>query len=179
MSIIKLEPGQKILFTVALTESVEGNFGPQVKFTSTTGDTLFLNVEPAERQLGRIGYTTASVRGQTVEFERIVKDGKKFTNINKPGAQKLATASLPTAHSAGPHIPEIDGPYQETGAPPVDAEPDELSPRMRKLLADYDVCWGHAVELARRDLGNDASHEGISAQAATMFIQACQPMRGV
>jgi len=176
MSIVKLEPGQKQLFEVAGVEQVEGKFGPQFKFTEARGDIMFLNVDAALRQLGRIGLTAETSVGYILEFERVEKDGTKYTNINKPGAAKLAAA--PTAKQAfttGGHIPEIDGPYTETGAPPHEAP--STADKLLKLFQVYDVCFDHALSLAHRTQGTKATYEGIAAQAATLFIQAAQ--RGI
>lgn len=63
-------------------------------------------------------------------------------------------------------------PYEtntETGAPPAAASP---VPALDALFHTYDVCFDHAHALAHKKLGNDASHEGIAAMAATLFIQA-------
>lgn len=166
MSIIKLEPGDKVLFAVASVEEVAGKFGQQYKFTAVNSDVFFLNVDTAVKQLGRIGYTPQTVVGQTVEFERIAKDGTKYTNINKPGAAKLAASTEKVAHSSGPHIPGIDGPYQDD-AP----ESGTVFPRIAKALELYTVCFDHAHSLAAKAYGNDESHEATAAMAATLYIQ--------
>ena len=174
MAIVKLEPGQKQLFEVSSVEEVEGKFGPQLKFTEKRGDVMFMNVDTALRQLGRIGLTAQTAVGQTLEFERVEKDGTKYTNINKPGAAKLATASTAKqAVSLGGPLP-----YEltETGAPPP-AEGQTVGDKLTKVFQVYDVCFDHAYSLAKRTLGETATHEGIAAQAATLFIQAAQ--RGV
>jgi hypothetical protein len=179
--ILKLIPGQRIHFTVTNTEEVKGNFGPQIKFSGTTPDdsdaVMFLNVDAAHRQLGRIGLDTSSVVGRMVEFARTEKNGTKYTDINLPanGAPpKAKVDQTPRAYSSGPHIPGIDGPYQETGAPPSELTgiPHININKLDALFGLYDACFAHAHSLAQKSLGNDASHEGISAMAATIFIAA-------
>ena len=133
-------------------------------------------MDAALRQLGRIGLTAETSVGQTLEFERVEKDGTKYTNINKPGAAKLAAApSAKQGFTTGGHIPEIDGPYTETGAAPHEAP--STADKLLKLFQVYDGCFDHAHSLAKAKIGATATHEGIAAQAATLFIQAAQ--RGV
>lgn len=176
MAILKLEPGQKVIFDVREADEVKGNFGPQIKFSSPGGDVLFLNVDTAVKQLGRIGLTLTTVLGQTVEFERIEKNGTKYTNINKPGAAKLGVPSnVKQELSSGPLIPGMDdGPYTETGAPPS-VESGSVYPRLQKLFDVYDVCLDHVIsnvapKLNKSDIG--ASPESVAAIVATLYISA-------
>ncbi len=84
----------------------------------------------------------------------------------KGGRGRPATAPQ-QEYSRGPHIPDMDGPYQETGSPP------EAAPKkMDTLLAVYTVCWDHAFALAKRDFGADMLHTAVAAQAATLLITA-------
>jgi hypothetical protein len=182
--ILKLIPGQRIHFTVNGTEEVQGNFGPQIKFTGATPDdtdaVMFLNVDAAQRQLSRIGLSLASVCGRTVEFARTEKNGTKYTDINLPanGAPpKAKVDQTPRAYSSGPHIPGIDGPYQETGAPPSGAHGGGERDRTQQwdhLFAAYDLCLDKAVKIAKQmdaaQIGS--SPESVAAIAATLLIQA-------
>jgi hypothetical protein len=174
--ILKLIPGQRIHFTVTATEPAEGKFGPQIKFTGTTPDdadaVMFLNVDAAQRQLGRIGLDTSSVVGRTVEFARTEKNGTKYTDINLPAngtPPKAKVDQTPRAYSSGPHIPGIDGPYQETGAPPAD-----MTSKLDAMFSLYDTCLAHAHSSAKRAFGNDVTDEAVAAMAATLYIQACK-----
>jgi hypothetical protein len=171
MSILKLLDGQRIHLTVEGVTEVEGKFGPQLKFVGQTPDdpdaALFLNVEPAERQLSRIGYSRSSIVGQTVEVERVNRNGTLYTNINRangavPAHPVIANPKAKQAVSLGAPIAGLDD--VETGAPPTE--------KLDTLFNLYDACFAHAHSLAQRTLGNDASHEGISAMAATIFIAA-------
>lgn len=180
MSIVKLEPGQNILFDIASLDEVEGKFGAQYKITDRRGDVLFLNVDTVVKQLGRIGFTPQTAVGQTLEFERIEKNGTKYTNINKPGAAKLAAApkaNVKQELSSGPHIAGMDDEpavYAETGAPPS-VESGSVYPRLQKLFDVYDVCFDHvltnvAPRLTASDIGS--SPESVAAMTATLYISA-------
>jgi hypothetical protein len=168
MAILKLEPGQKALFTIASIEDVEGNFGPQWKFTATNGDAMFLNVDTAERQLSRIGYSRAAVIGQTVEFERIQKGAQKFTNINKPGDAKLAASTEKQSFSAGPLVPGMDDQDR------VVVPPTAVVNRLEGLFNLYGVCLDQAIVQAKKldkaEIGH--SPEAVASMCATMFIAA-------
>lgn len=178
MSIIKLVPGQRVTFGVGGTELVEGNYGPQIKFSGATPDdpsaVLFLNVEPATRQLERIGLTMDSVVGQRVEIERVEKNGTKYTNIykangaapvqTKPAAAPTSTAKM--AFSSGAALPWEN---EETGAPPADALPHEKLDHQFRI---YDLCLDHAHAAAKQRFGKDVTDEAVAAMAATLYIQA-------
>jgi hypothetical protein len=186
MAILKLIPGQKINLTVRSIEEVEGNYGPQYKFSGATADdanaTLFLNVDTALRQLARAGFPSAdAVVNTTIEVERVEKNGTKYTNISR-----LAVAHRVATTPAGPGMPQPSSPpvstngydaqgrdfldrQQETGAPP------HVVPNLERLDAifnTYSACFAFAHRLAHDKMGADATHEGISAMAATCFIAA-------
>jgi hypothetical protein len=86
---------------------------------------------------------------------------------------QASQAPQPHGYSAGPHIPALDGPYQETGAPPVVAA---IVPALAKVFALYDRCLAHAIlaatTLEAAEIGS--SPESVTAACATLFIQACQ-----
>ena len=79
----------------------------------------------------------------------------------QPAPRAAAPAQTKQAYSAGGPLPYEQ---EETGAPPI--------PALDGLFTLYDVCFEHAFSLANRRLANDASHEGIAAMAATLFIAA-------
>ena len=171
MPILKLEAGQRVTFAVRSTEIVEGKFGQQVKFCGETADgeaILFLNIEPARRQLSRISMDERTVQGQTVEFERVSRDGTLYTNINRVanGTAPRASAPAKQAYSSGPALPyETE---QETGAPPAVAGFD-------KLFAAYSLIEDHVLatsvqKFERAKIG--VSPESVAAQIATLLIQA-------
>jgi hypothetical protein len=188
MAILKLIPGQKINLTVRSIEEVEGNYGPQYKFSGATADdanaTLFLNVDTALRQLARAGFPSAdAVVNTTIEVERVEKNGTKYTNISR-----LAVAHRVATTPAGPGMPQPSSPpvstngydaqgrdfldrQQETGAPPA----DESVSRLDGVLSLHDVCVMHATKSTARilkDAGFTPTAADILAAAATQMIGA-------
>lgn len=174
--ILKLIPGQRINFTVAAIEEVTGNFGPQLKFVGATPDdanaVMFLNVEPAQRQLARLHLDSYNVIGRTVEFARTEKNGTKYTDINLPAngtdKPKPLSTSGKAPYSSGPALPyETES---ETGAPPVANKAEGF----QRLFNAYDVCFAHALTKAalmdKAEVGS--SPEAVAAIAATLLIQA-------
>ena len=141
MSILKLEPGQRVNLSITQVSTVEGKFGPQYLFTGSTPDesdvALYLNVKTADQQFSRLGMSALDAEGQTVEIERIEKGGVKYTNINRPsgasrsgvvpvgnlaGPVQTATASSPAstakqAFTSGPHIAGMDAPVCPVAEP--------------------------------------------------------------
>ena len=98
----------------------------------------------------------------------------------KNGAPRAAAApTAKVAFTTGGHIPgDENGPYTaytETGAAPHEAP--STADKLLKLFQVYDVCFDHAHSLAKAKIGASATHEGIAAQAATLYISAYQ--RGV
>lgn len=175
MSILKLNPGDRVSLTVRSIDVVQGNYGPQYKFSGSTPDdtdaVLFLNVEPADKQLTRANLSSTSVIGQTIDVERVEKNGTKYTNIYRAGNGAVATQPTvrPVAtsgklpYSSGPEIPGID----DDVAPTKDT-------RWNTLFNAYDVCLDHALVAARKlekaEIGS--SPEAVAAMAATLLIQA-------
>lgn len=105
MGVHKLGNGPITLTISAIDTEIEGNFGPQWMFTD--GETsVYVNAEPAARQLGRLRLDADSAVGETLAFSQIKKDGKTFTNIERANAGEQANAaprvaSAPVAPRAG------------------------------------------------------------------------------
>lgn len=79
----------------------------------------------------------------------------------KPGAAPRAAA--PTAKQG----------YSVGAVPGLDDGSEALPhEKLDQMFRVYDVCFAHAHALAERTMKQDASHEGISAMASTLFIQA-------
>lgn len=88
----------------------------------------------------------------------------------KPGTASAATKPAQVKQGFEyERIPAIDGPYTETGAAPNGME---RITGLDKLFTVYGTCFDHAFSLAHAKMGNDCTHEGIAAQAATLFIAA-------
>jgi hypothetical protein len=187
---------QPVALTVTACKTVEGNYGPQYQLDGHTADhgdvTLYLNVSTAQRQLDRLGVDAQTIVGETIEVERVVKDGKTYTNLNRARAARAATptngkpatqaTTAKQAYNAGPRIEGMDADdYAPTPlasvhhpAPPTVADP--TTSRLDKLFALHDACLAHALsqtaQLERAKVGD--SPEAISARAATLLIQATQ-----
>lgn len=112
--ILKLkEAGDSATLDISACEVVEGQFGEQVKFEGSNGDTIYLPRTSADRQLERLGFGEGEIDyslaiGETLEFSRTpsTKPGAKpFWNIN-PGGKKGNGKATPKPEN------------KETGAPP-------------------------------------------------------------
>lgn len=172
MSILKLSKGDRARFTVSRVEIANGEHGEQYKFvgsTPTDADAaFFMGMESAERQLGRIGLTVASVVGQTVEFAK----PDKYIDINKANGTAPAAAA-PTGKqpfSAGPHVAGIDGDA------PTDAQATRVE-QLKKLASLHKRCLQFVIDeeipmLEKPKIG--ASPESVSALTAQLFIAATQ-----
>lgn len=93
-------------------------------------------------------------------------------DVKAKGVVRAPAPERQSFSSGGPLPYETDEPpyaLAETGGPPAAA------PNLDPLFTLYDLCFDHAHSLAERKLGADASHEGISAMAATLFIAASRP----
>lgn len=164
MSILKLQVGEPITMAVAKVRAVDGQFGPQLAFDSESGDTLFLGQETAERQLERIGYTTESVAGKALLFEKVQKGTKTFVNINpasKAGAAKAsganggagAASSNGVGHSNGNRVSE--SPARQSAA---------LSPVYMEALVE-------AKKIVAASGLKAVSSDNVLSVAACLFIE--------
>jgi len=151
MAILKLALGP-VTMTVASAVETEGNFGPQVCFTSEIGDALYISEKSASGQLGRLNLTLESCVGRTLYFEQIKKDGKTFTNIalasGAAASAQAAPAAAPASRAPSMTVPEAAAIYAEC----VD-----------KALATL----GTRCE----DAGIPMDASAIQAAAATLFIK--------
>jgi len=115
MPIHKLADGP-ITITVAQVETVQGNFGPQVKFTAEDGTSVYVNELPATKQLARLNLTMDDVVGKAIHLEQVKKNGTTFTNMALAGAGMTDSprAAAPT-YAAAPKqtIAELAGIYSE------------------------------------------------------------------
>jgi len=139
-------------------EVVEGQYGEQVKFTDTRGDSLYLPRETADRQLGRIGFVDGEmviygdVDGQTLVFSRdpnpkagsrpywgikrvVAEDDARnrpsITAAAKAEAERVRKAKgLPPddGGSMGPYIPGLDDDSDDPGPADPYAEDDGMPP---------------------------------------------------
>lgn len=125
-NIVKLtNAGESVTWTIAKAETTAGNFGPQVKFESTTGEVLYLPADSAERQLSRIPLSVAECVGETLVISRDPnpKPGAKpYWGIRLAGAADKSPPSkrLPPPEAQGISIGTVKGlddfPDEEYGA---------------------------------------------------------------
>ena len=183
--IIKLQKGQAVDFTVTSVvldvPATNPKYGPSTKFVGHTPDDpdacLFLSPATADRQLARLGLTTQTVVGQTVEF---AKPGE-YVDINRASvsaAQPPQTATAPApvpaskakqGFTSGAHIPEMDDEPApaENGAGKVE--------QLKKLASLHKRCLQFVLDeeaplLLKSDVGD--SPESVSARTAQLFIAA-------
>lgn len=178
--ILKLIAGQRIAFAIeSITEAV-GKFGPQLKFQGATPDdsdaALFMNVEPATRQLERIGLDVGSAIGRTIVVERVDKGGTLYTNFHKAGTTTVAAPSkAKQAFSSGPALPG------EESTPPTPTLTGPTHPlqtaveKLDRMFAIYDVIESHVLATSVKkytDAEVGTTPESVAAQVATLFIEA-------
>lgn len=154
MPIHKLAEGP-ITITVAAVETVQGNYGAQVKFTSTDGVDVYISELSATKQLARLNITPDASIGETLHFEQIKKNGTTYTNISKasPGAAGVAPKVAPAGTTTA------TAPKQTVG----------------ELALLYSECVSHAMATLGakcEEAGIPIDASAIQAAAATLFIKA-------
>lgn len=153
MPIHKLAEGP-ITITVAAVESVEGNYGAQVKFTSTDGVDVYISELSATKQLARINLSPADAIGETLHFEQVKKNGTTYTNISKANPAMAGVA------------PKV-APAAATVATPKQT--------VQELGALYAQCLDQALGtlgMKCEEAGIPIDASAIQAAAATIFIKA-------
>ncbi len=153
MPIHKLAEGP-ITITVTATETVQGNYGEQVKLSSTDGVDVYISSLTAAKQLARLNLDLDTVVGQTLHLEQIKKNGTTYTNISKA-----------TAGAASAPAPRAAAPAAVASAP-------------KMTVAEAAVIYGECVAQAMVTLGARCEEAGIpidasaiQAAAATLFIK--------
>lgn len=152
MPIMKLEEGAPVTITIASTEPSLGKFGPQWLFVGVDDSRLYVSEQSTLRGLERLGLDTDTCVGETIRFSRVIKNGTKFTNLDR------ATAGESSAPAAARPAPAA---------------------RVQRSVAELGVLYAECVDAAMMSLGVkleaaeipfDAN--AIQAAAATIFIQA-------
>lgn len=151
MSILKVEVGKPVTMTVKAIRGVEGKFGAQLAFDSTTGDTLFLGEETAQRQLDRLNMGRDGAIGETLLFEKVAKKGKTYLNINP--ARKTTGAAPPARQQS------------TTNGTTTTAV-------KRPLTALYTDCLIAARQAVHSVLGKDTPPDVVVSAAACLFIES-------
>lgn len=128
MSILKLkEAGESHTMTVTGCEQVKGQYGEQVKFDGDDGNTIFLPLESATRQLDRIGLDAETAVGERLTFSRDAnpkKGSSPYWGITPAKAAPAPSKRIPPPSGAPPQgsgklLPFDEG-YEATqpGLPP-------------------------------------------------------------
>lgn len=160
--------GDEATFTVATCEETKGNFGPQVKFTSTDGDVLFMPADSAERQI-RFAFSVpgneptdyAIVVGETI---RVYREENKTK-----GAKPYWALALATPADAAPKAPA-----KRLSAPPV-AEDVPLPPEPGDDFDDLlDDPYAHPTPPAHAQRGPVTPQRTVvrSVQPAASEVEA-------
>lgn len=177
MGKITLQVGEPITLTVTGAETVEGNYGPQVKLESDEG-TLYLSETTAQQQLGRLGLTPQSVVGQAITVEKVAKNGKTYTNINRAQPAPAVSPRTPQPFSAGPALPweqeQVAAEQRDVAAIQQGATHAERMGKLAKLYAECLIIASDNVPKALEPHGVKPTAEAIVAATATLFIQANQ-----
>lgn len=152
MPIMKLEEGAPVTITIASTEPSLGKFGPQWLFIGVDDSRLYVSEQSTLRGLERLGLDTESCVGETIRFSRVIKNGTKFTNLDRAVAGEAAA--------------------------PAAARPAPAA-RVQRSVAELGVLYAECVDAAMMSLGVKLEAAeipfdaiAIQAAAATIFIQA-------
>lgn len=168
MAILKLEVGKPIMMTIRDTDDVEGQFGPQKKFEAENGDCLFMSRDTANRQLERIN---GVMPGDMVRFEKVAKGSKTFINIDHvENAERAKQGNGSGPAPAGKAGASTSGGGVATPLPPQPPAPSPAKPsELYEKVTDYVLA---TIVPKMKAAGVPVTHEGTSAQIATLFIAA-------
>ena len=162
-NILKLKNvGDAHTMTIKTCEATEGQFGTQVMFVGTDGNTLYLPQSSADNQLGRLELDYASVVGMPIAFSR--------TENKKKGSAPYW--NLNVAQSGAPQSVRVESPYRAPSGgaknQPFD-EPTDAEARMAKMdkameerESDGDdgfAAFSAAVDAVERPKGKGAAIE--------------------
>lgn len=197
MGIIKLQAeGDTFTATVKDAEVVKGQYGEQVKFTTNTGDILFLPKDSAIRQLERLGLAVADAAGETLTFSRDhnpKKGSAPYWGISVANVREAQPKASPRVSSpyvpprAGPHIPGLDDdPGPQDPDEPLYREPSPTPREQREAAGGVDFAvitkrqnflrfYADTYKTLAQSLVTDArvplTAEAVQAATATCIIQ--------
>lgn len=167
MKKLTLAVGAPITMRVQDVKDVEGQFGPQTLFEGTDGTGLYLSRDTAQRQLDRLGITEAA--GLTLCFEKVQKGTKTYVNIeqvNGNGAGGPANAG--TVGGASRPSTAVTQPTPTTTPAPAPQNGEKITGKYEQAV---DFVLSRLVPKLKA-AGVTVTHEGVSAMAATVFLNA-------
>ena len=182
MSILKVEVGAPITLEVAKMEEVEGQFGPQLKFTAPNGDCVFVSKDAGHRQLERIGITDDPT-GAVLLFEKVQKGAKTYLNIN-PAAKRSGNGGNGVREDRKPTAPggaagragESRPPHSPSPSPrqavkdALDLEEVEFSDPLYTSIVRFVL--NEVDPLYHSWTGQRLPADAVVASVATLYIQA-------
>lgn len=145
MAILKLGLGKQnaISGTVqSVTLDTAGKFGPQYKVELTTGDTIYLNKDPMDRQLQRLGKLPNELDGETVTFWKKADPNdangiKGFLNIDLGNTARNASLAMRAMSDDN-----VTRDLRNHGVLPSKKDYDQIK-------TDFVACLGDAVAILR------------------------------
>jgi hypothetical protein len=134
-------------------EMTEGKFGPQYRVVGTDGTEIYLSETAVHRGLERLKLTQETVLGETLTFYQVKKDGKTYTNIDRPTSASAQAAAA--------------------GAAPAATPPS--APRTARSLEELEELYGRCLDVAMRTLVKRCEEfeipiDGAAVQAATATL---------
>lgn len=179
--IVKIGPGESLNLLVESATVVEGQYGPQVQFDGQNFEnenvTVYIGADTANRQLERIGATVESIVGATIKIEKVQKNGKTYTNINRLGGNGAAPKTAPKVATPDA-VPdwlrdqeENEAAFAHTAKAASHAQiaTEKLAEITKSYRAVFNSALGIAEEAAKRV---PVTLEGVNAIAATIWITA-------
>lgn len=170
MAILKLQNGKEnaITGTVAnVTLDSSGNFGPQYKVELTTGDCIYVNKDPFERQANRLQKLPNELSGEVVTLWKKADTsdptGKKgFFNLDlgNTSVNKLTQAVMAEDY--------VGRDLRNAGVPVKATTYEEIVEKYQRSLASAVSITADATE----SLDLPFTSADITAIAATLFIEA-------
>lgn len=182
MTILKIKNvGDEATLAIAEVEvvpSTDPKMGNQVKFTTLTGDEVYVGESAVIRQLTRCGVEELSdLAGKIIHFSRAANKNPKFPpywNLDRANEADFVKAAngngKPPIASALPtnkpkHVPgdEDDSAYADS----LMGDVDNSGSSFATLKSRYKEC----VDFASVAWGKDTSDVALVAAAATLFIE--------
>ena len=196
MAILKLKAaGESHTMTIKGCEVAKGQYGEQVKFDGTDGNTLYLPKESADRQLARCGFIVEDDEGSRVDYGAVEGNALTFSRDPnpKPGSSPFWSIAVatPADLKAKPPTKRLtaadastapEGPAKDAGAPPSDDLDAKHQAERDRLEGLYWDLWRRSAAFQEALCSKSEITEGpveripfdaasINAMASTVMIQ--------